>query len=150
MTPPGSRSRGLLRRLLGRAVTLALLAVLELALRTLPVSRVIRACGLRPVPVDPDAPTATATAPTLRVRGRARLVRAGARTLGGRPRCLAQALTLVLLTRRGARDLTLHLGVGRDDAGAMRAHAWVRHGGVIVIGGEEAPDFVEVERFALG
>ncbi len=129
-------------------MTLPLLVLLELALRTLPVPRVIRACGLRPVPVAPESPTATT--PTLRVRGRARLVRTGARTLGGRPRCLAQALTLVLLTRRAARDLTLHLGVGRDDAGALRAHAWVRHGGVVVIGGEEAPDFVEVERFALG
>ena len=58
--------------------------------------------------------------------------------LGGGASCLARAVAAECLLRREGWHPTLSLGVTRDAAGQLRAHAWVISDGVTVTGGEEA------------
>jgi transglutaminase superfamily protein len=52
--------------------------------------------------------------------------------------CLTQALALqTLLTRRGHAS-SLHIGVEKEPGGRLGAHAWVRCGDRILIGGDES------------
>jgi hypothetical protein len=37
----------------------------------------------------------------------------------------------------------LHIGVTKDEDGALQAHAWVERNGHVLIGGENAPDTYE-------
>jgi hypothetical protein len=39
--------------------------------------------------------------------------------------CLRRSLVLFYLMRRGGRSVELHIGVRRNDAGALQAHAWL-------------------------
>ena len=56
--------------------------------------------------------------------------------------CLARAIAAECLLRREGWQPTLSLGVTRDAAGALRAHAWVISNGVTVAGGEEAAQYL--------
>jgi hypothetical protein len=67
----------------------------------------------------------------LRVRG---LIRGVCRALGWKPRCLARALAATVMLRRRGLQPTLYLGIPTGDPN-LRAHAWVRCGGVTVVGG---------------
>lgn len=59
----------------------------------------------------------------------------GART------CLVQAIAAQRLLHRMGLPASLHLGVRRSAEGELQAHAWVRSGTVVVVGGEEeCPD----------
>jgi transglutaminase superfamily protein len=53
--------------------------------------------------------------------------------------CLTQALALHLLCRRRGWPTQLQIGVARSN-GAFRAHAWVEHGGEILIGEPASPN----------
>jgi hypothetical protein len=75
------------------------------------------------------------------------------RTCGGRFTCLMQGMAAkAMLTRRGVSN-TLVLGAKLNrgetsaDAGAMAAHAWLRVGPVIVLGGEARAEFVPVTSY---
>jgi hypothetical protein len=75
------------------------------------------------------------------------------RTSGGRFTCLMQAMAAkTMLTRRGVPS-TLVLGAkisrGEElaDPGAMAAHAWLRVGPVVVLGGEARGEFVPVTSY---
>ncbi|MDQ7029719.1 MAG: lasso peptide biosynthesis B2 protein [Ardenticatenia bacterium] len=62
-------------------------------------------------------------------------VRVAERHLPGRRTCLVQALAAQTLLLRQGYDARLRIGVGRDEAGGFRAHAWVEYEGGILLGG---------------
>jgi hypothetical protein len=100
----------------------------ELALRLMPLRRLLTLCerGSRPdaspISVSPERAS--------------RLVEAVARVCPFRATCLKRALVLyALLTRRGL-SARLLLGTAKEN-GNFRAHAWVEHGGKVVLGGQE-------------
>ena len=51
--------------------------------------------------------------------------------------CLAQALTLQALLSQEGIHSDLALGVARDDATGITAHAWLEIDGTVIIGGQE-------------
>jgi hypothetical protein len=60
--------------------------------------------------------------------------------------CLAQALTLqVLLSREGIHS-DLAIGVARDDAKGISAHAWLEIDGNVIIGGQERDRYTQLLR----
>jgi hypothetical protein len=60
--------------------------------------------------------------------------------------CLAQALTLqVLLSREGIHS-DLAIGVARDDAKGISAHAWLEIDGTVIIGGQERDRYTQLLR----
>ncbi|MCR2807410.1 lasso peptide biosynthesis B2 protein [Paenibacillus soyae] len=63
-------------------------------------------------------------------------------------KCLVRALTAQLLLRMVRVPTTLYLGVAKDEANQLIAHAWLRCGRLIVTGGDESPNFRPVAQFA--
>jgi hypothetical protein len=63
--------------------------------------------------------------------------------------CLKRALVLLYLIRRAGGTAELHVGVRRDDAGALLAHAWLMRGGALHLepGGSSADRFRVLARF---
>src|SRR3990167_6527826 len=51
--------------------------------------------------------------------------------------CLTEAVTAECLLRQGGYDATLRFGVAGvpHDGSTLRAHAWIEHGGQVIIGG---------------
>jgi Transglutaminase-like superfamily len=100
----------------------------ELTLRLMPLRRLLTLCewGSRPdgspMGVSPERVSC--------------LVEAAAGAYPFRATCLKKALVLyALLTRRGL-SARLLLGTAKEN-GNFRAHAWVEHGGKVVLGGQE-------------
>jgi hypothetical protein len=52
-----------------------------------------------------------------------------------RATCLTQALAAQVLLNGAGVPARLRIGVARDGEGRFQAHAWVEHGGKVVIGG---------------
>ncbi len=48
--------------------------------------------------------------------------------------CLPRALATKILLSRAGHDSTLQVGVTRDDAGRLEAHAWVEAAGEVIVG----------------
>lgn len=48
--------------------------------------------------------------------------------------CLPQALVACRLLRREGYDVRLRIGVRKDSCDRLAAHAWVEHGGRIILG----------------
>lgn len=48
--------------------------------------------------------------------------------------CLPRALATKILLSRAGHDSTLQVGVTRDDAGKLEAHAWVEAAGEVIVG----------------
>ncbi len=67
-----------------------------------------------------------------------RAVRAAARRLLGERPCLPQALAVRYWLKRSGRESVLRLGVTKDDAGRLKAHAWLELDGRVLIGGESS------------
>jgi hypothetical protein len=65
--------------------------------------------------------------------------RAGRQIPGAR--CLARALAGSVLLARHGHSTDLRIGVRRPD-GEFQAHAWLEHGGEVVVGGPESSGFV--------
>jgi len=63
-------------------------------------------------------------------------------------RCLAQAVTGKWMLRRRGIPATLYLGLAKDDAKQLNAHAWLRSGDVILTGREEINRFTVISTFA--
>jgi hypothetical protein len=61
--------------------------------------------------------------------------------------CLPQALAARTLLRRRGVPCALHLGLGRDARGRLRAHAWLRSGSVCVTGAQMAGAHAEIAAF---
>jgi hypothetical protein len=77
-------------------------------------------------------------------------VRAAARRLPWRTKCIEQGLALQRMLRLAGVDATLHYGARHDPhSGKLEAHVWVSVGGEVVIGGEEAAGFAEIAAYPL-
>ncbi len=61
--------------------------------------------------------------------------------------CLVQALAARRMARRRGVATTLFLGVGRDDAGKLVFHAWLRYGDRVVTGGRAELSYRTLEAF---
>jgi hypothetical protein len=61
--------------------------------------------------------------------------------------CLVQAMAAQWMLRRRGLTGTLYLGVRKDDANALAAHAWLRSGSDILVGGERRQEFRVVAMF---
>ena len=62
--------------------------------------------------------------------------------------CLAQALAGKYMLRRRGIPSTLHLGVAKDQATDLEAHAWLRSGDVVVAGGGDLDRFTLLATYA--
>lgn len=62
--------------------------------------------------------------------------------------CLAQALAARSMLRRRGIASTLYLGVNAAERSALRAHAWLRCGSVLVTGEEGCEEYAPVAAFA--
>jgi hypothetical protein len=118
------------------AEALAALAVASLAIRLLPFRR-IAAFAAR----APRRPAHASVNPA-RLRW---AVRAWARRVPWKAVCFQNALAMQAMLRRRGIASVLHYGIGREDG--LKAHVWLSVGGAIVIGGDEAPRFVEIAAF---
>ena len=63
-------------------------------------------------------------------------VRAVARRTPWESACLAQAIAAKAMLRRRGLPSTLYLGVARDEARRLTAHAWLRCGAEVITGGD--------------
>ena len=120
------------RKLLLRAVLLV--AAARIALWTLPFRWVRSVVGRR----RPVAPELAA----IRVSRLSWAVQAAARRIPGAS-CLTQALALQYLMSRAGQVAEVHIGVAKGSERGFESHAWVEHGGAIVLG-----DNGELERYA--
>ncbi|MBT8342095.1 MAG: lasso peptide biosynthesis B2 protein, partial [Desulfatitalea sp.] len=75
-------------------------------------------------------------------------IRAASRYAPWRCLCLEQAMTAKALLHRKGLQSTLYLGLTRDDAGALQAHAWLRCGSVVLTGGRDMARYTVVSTFA--
>lgn len=76
-----------------------------------------------------------------------RAVRTAARRLPG-ARCLAQALAAQILLRRAGVQAEVRVGLARGRDGRVEGHAWVEHGGRVLIGGRDTDRFTLVAALA--
>ena len=77
----------------------------------------------------------------------ARIVGMASRHLPWTCTCLVQAIAGMQLLRGRGQSCTLYLGVAKDQAQQLCAHAWLRSGEVFVTGGHERHGFVVVGSF---
>jgi hypothetical protein len=116
------------RLLLAQAA--CLLAAVHLGLRLLPFRMLRR--GLDRLARTLPRPVAPAAGYAARL---AWAVPAAGRRLLGADSCLAQALAARCLLRRQGLPGELRIGVAKDGADRLVAHAWVESGGQVVVGG---------------
>jgi len=136
--------RGLADWLLA-AEALVLLAVFRLVLACVPVRRIIAAVARRPTE---QAPAGEATNQTRTIVRRVQwAVSAVARHSPVEFVCFPQALAgYAMLRRRGVLG-TLVYGVARSPGGELVAHTWLMSGEQMLLGGDAAPEFTEIERW---
>ena len=63
-------------------------------------------------------------------------------------KCLVQAISGKMLLRRRKISSTLYLGVAKKEDGDLNAHAWLRAGATIILGGGGLERFAVVSTFA--
>jgi hypothetical protein len=77
-------------------------------------------------------------------------VKAAARRLPWRTKCIEQGLALQRMLRLAGVDAVLHYGARHDPhSRKLEAHVWVSVGGEAVIGGEEAAGFAEIAAYPM-
>ncbi len=77
-------------------------------------------------------------------------VRTVSRRLLRRRPCLTQALALWGLLERHGYQSQLRIGVAREGAAQLKAHAWIEKDGRVLIGGRRSPDaFVPLPSFEV-
>ncbi|MCP4577978.1 MAG: lasso peptide biosynthesis B2 protein [Deltaproteobacteria bacterium] len=77
-----------------------------------------------------------------------RAVRTMSRHLPWECKCLVQAISGKMMLRRRQVSSTLYLGVAKKDDGDLIAHAWLRAGEIILLGGDGLERFGVVSTFA--
>jgi hypothetical protein len=65
-------------------------------------------------------------------------------------KCLVRAMAAMRMLKRRGIESTLYLGTGRDEAGRLAAHAWLRSGSRYITGAEERRRFTVVGMYAAG
>ena len=73
-------------------------------------------------------------------------VKASARRVPWRAKCIEQGFAAQWMLRRRAVPAMLHYGVAKRD-GSLAAHVWVRSGSNDVIGCENSAEFAEIAQF---
>jgi hypothetical protein len=63
-------------------------------------------------------------------------------------KCLVRAITAQILLRVVATPSTLYLGMSKDEASKLIAHAWLRCGELILTGASESRNFQPIAQFA--
>lgn len=122
-------------------VTVAL-ANASIAIRLLPFRKVVSSAEGDITTHEPDA--ASCAREIERTRW---AVEALARRLPWRIVCFQKGLALHRLLRRRGIRTRLHYGVAPGGEGPLKAHVWVTHDGVAVIGGAEAQDYTCLATF---
>ncbi|MCW5980620.1 MAG: lasso peptide biosynthesis B2 protein [Bryobacteraceae bacterium] len=116
-------------------VSFLLLCAMNVALRLIPFRRLLRLVErVSPAPGEGEAPPNPSEAKRL-----ALAVYSAARYVPG-ARCLAQALVLRMLLGWNGTPCRLQIGVAKPDVGRLDAHAWVESGGLVLLGGHDAPE----------
>jgi Transglutaminase-like superfamily len=69
---------------------------------------------------------------------------------GTKESCLARALATQYMLRRRGIASNLCFGVARDENGNLRAHAWVKAGQEVIVGGFEGELFTELTHSGEG
>jgi hypothetical protein len=77
-----------------------------------------------------------------------RTIRTMSRHLPWECKCLAQAISGKMMLRRRQIPSTLYLGVAKKEDGDLNAHAWLRAGDIIILGGGGLKRFAVVSTFA--
>lgn len=77
-----------------------------------------------------------------------RAIRTMSRHLPWECKCLAQAISGKMMLRRRQIPSTLYLGVAKKEDGDLNAHAWLRAGDIIILGGGGLERFAVVSTFA--
>ena len=77
-----------------------------------------------------------------------RAVRTMTRHLPWECKCLAQAISGKMMLRRRQIPSTLYLGVAKKEDGDLSAHAWLRSGDTVILGGDGLERFAVVSTFA--
>jgi Transglutaminase-like superfamily len=77
-----------------------------------------------------------------------RAIRTMSRHLPWECKCLAQAISGKMMLRRKQIPSTLYLGVAKKEDGDLNAHAWLRAGDIIILGGGGLERFAVVSTFA--
>jgi len=77
-----------------------------------------------------------------------RAIRTMSRHLPWECKCLAQAISGKMMFGRRQISSTLYLGVAKKEDGELNAHAWLRAGDVILLGGGGLERFAVVSTFA--
>jgi len=72
---------------------------------------------------------------------------AAARRMPWNAVCIQRGLAAQWMLRRRGIDAHLHYGLTNDDDNALKAHVWVEAMGEVLVGGEEAGDYVRVATF---
>lgn len=62
--------------------------------------------------------------------------------------CLARAVAAKAMLRRRRVSSTLYLGLARDESDRLLAHAWLRHGSVILTGGPRHKGYTLIAAFS--
>ncbi len=70
------------------------------------------------------------------------------RNMPWQSKCLDQAIAAHQMLRRRGVPSTLYLGVAKEGDSALSAHAWVRCGRLLVVGGEGRHRYTVVNTFA--
>jgi hypothetical protein len=94
---------------------------------------------------QPNVETATG-APPLHVRRVARAIHLVSRYTPWKSNCFAQALAGHLMLRRRGADSTLYFGVYKG-GDVFAAHAWIRHGDLVVTGGPGHNRYTVIARY---
>lgn len=109
-----------------------------------PFERTAPRLGVKSAETPPTAPVDAVP----RIRQITRAIRIVSRYTPWKSTCMVRAVAgLKMLKRRGIGS-TLYLGVSKDRAGRMIAHAWLRSGEHYVSGDDAMQGFVVVEKFA--
>ncbi len=82
------------------------------------------------------------------VRTIARYIKTMSRFMPWKSTCLVQAAAGKILMNRKKIDSTVYFGVKKDNKNKLQAHAWLRVGQDIILGGENASEFVVVSMFS--
>lgn len=74
------------------------------------------------------------TSPVVSVSFIVRSLQIGTRYTPGRAKCLARALTTQVLLNRYGYAYQMHIGVAKDAANRLTAHAWIEYEGQVIVG----------------
>ena len=114
----------------------AALARASVAIRLLPFRKVVSSAEEVAAPEEPDAASSARE-----IERTSWAVNALARRLPWKIVCFQKGLALHRLLRRRGIRTRLHYGVAPGGEGPLKAHVWVTHDGVAVIGGDEADGY---------